>query len=938
MEMTHSYITNISITLFCFLFGTLGVNGQDIENKQNPDSLLTISQELTTGAITSISGEEIMVQYFGSITNALNGKLSGLFVTENYGEPGTNEASLSIRGYGNYYNRTIKIYVDGFETDQSYLESISPSEIEQIAVLKDAAALASFGMKGSNGVLWVTTKRGVSGKMKVDFKLKTSTQQATGIYKPLRSYDFANLYNEAVSNDNGNVWSPAYSDDELQAYQDGTGTDVDWYDETLKKMGRLTNGNLSFKGGNDYSRFFVDFGYLNHQGIYDVPTNDETSNALQNKYNLRLNLDFKMFEIFEGQVDVAGIADDRKSPNGSEASLWNSMMNYPSNIYPVQNANDTWTGTTIYPNNPVASINALGYNSTHDRTLQGRFLLKENLDDLTKGLYLEQSVYFNTWTRGSYSRTRNYARILDGVAQTPDQNINYDITEDQATNQWNTKQFTGKIGYSRTFNNHGINSAVSYLVQNTNVDANQNSTAGVQNIYNYENIGGFLNYNLSKKYMAEFGFAYSGSDNYAKRNRWGFYPTLSLAWDVSKEAFLNDNEFVNSLQLRASAGKTGNDEQLGRRYIYMKYYTNTTTYNTGVASIVGSTGRSLLYTPNEDVFAEQSIKYNLGVDAKLLNHLALTLDGFMDKRSGILTQVNTYSAIYGITPPVMNVGEVTTKGIEAMLNYNNRIGDFNYSLGAMAMFSDNTIDYVAEIPMYENARVTGNAIGSRFGFEADGFYDVTDFNSDGSLMPGLAYPTFGVVQPGDIKYKDISEDGFIDDGDRVKIGTPYFPEATYALNVNMQFKGFDFALLLQGVTGREISLLDIPGISIPYANNSNAYPLIKDRWAYYPDQGIDTRASAKYPRLSAITNSNNYQYSSFWQKNADYLKVRHIELGYTLPASITQKLAISNARIYFNAHNLLSFSWLEDNYGIDPENMTGYPSMKSVTMGININL
>jgi TonB-linked SusC/RagA family outer membrane protein len=944
MEMTHSYMKNFSITLICCLIGALGVKGQDVPTKQQTESTTSTSKESpsasgsSTGAFSVITGEELMVNYFGSINNALNGKLSGLVVTEGFGEPGSDGGSMSIRGYGNLDNRNVKIYVDGFEADHTFLESLAPSEIETITILKDGAALASYGMKGSNGILLVKTKRGEAGKTKIDFNLKTGTQQVTGIYKPLRSYDFASLYNEAVSNDNGMEWSPVYSTQQLQAYQNGTGTDVDWYDETLKDMGTYTNANLTFKGGDQNARFFTNFGFLNNTGIYDVPTNDEMSNALQNKYNVRLNLDFKMLRIFEGQVDVGGIVDDRKSPVGTEGSLWNAMANYPSNIYPVKNPNGSWTGSTIYPNNPVATTNALGYNSTHDRTLQGRFMLRENLDNLTKGLYLEESVYFNTWTRGTYNRTRNYERVINGVVQTPDLNTNFVIFDDNGTNQWNTKQFNARLGYSRTFDNDIVSGAVTYRVQNINVDANQNGPAGLQNDYNFENIGGFVNYSKSNKYAAEFGFAYSGSDNYAKGNRWGFYPTLSASWDVSKEDFLKDNDVVNSLRLRASVGKTGNDESVGQRYLFMKYYSGTQTFNTGNTSIVGNGGSILLNTPNEDIFAEQSLKYNFGVDAKIVNHLTLTLDAFLDKRSGIVTIENTYSAVFGAIPPYLNVGEVTTKGIESMLNFSNKIGDFAYSVTAMALFTNNTIDYAAEIPMYQNARITGNPIGSRFGFEAIGFYDVSDFNADGSLKDGIPVPTFGVVQPGDIKYKDIFEDDLIDDADRVKIGAPYFPTTTYSLNIDLKYKGFDAKVLFQGVSGREISLLDVRNLSIPFADNSNAYPLIKDRWAYYPEQGIDTRATAKYPRLSATTNTNNYVGSTFWQKNADYLKLRNIEIGYSLPESLAQKVSLSSIRIYFNAHNLLSFSSLEDEYGIDPESISGYPAMKSITMGININL
>jgi TonB-linked SusC/RagA family outer membrane protein len=940
MKMINIYINKTFITFAGFLLLTLSVQGQDSLPNVQPDSIAnhsTTDSLLTTGSLYSITGAELMRNYSGSLTNALNGLIPGLVVTEITGKPGSRTASLSIRGYGNYYSRSITVYVDGFETGMNYLESISPSEIEQISVLKDAAALATFGMKGANGVLLVTTKRGDVGKTKVDFNFRTGMQLPAEIYKPLRSYDYANLYNEAKSNDKGMVWTPQYSADQLQAYKNGTGNDVDWFDEALSNNGKYTDGNLSFKGGNEGARYFTTFGYLNNKGIYDVPTNDETSNALQNRYNVRLNVDFNMFKVIEGKVDVGGIIDDRQSPNISDNTLWNSMINYPSNIYPVGSSSTQWTGTSVYPNNPVASINALGYTSTHDRTMQGRFSLKEKLDDITKGLYLEQTVYFNTWTRGTYNRTRNYARYINSVVQTTDQNTNFVIMDDNGTNQWNTKHFTGTLGYKRSFNEHILTANFNYLIQSINLDESTNGSLGLQTKFNSENLGGVLNYNYSQKYVAEFGFAYSGTDNFAKGNRWGFYPSFSMAWNLSEEQFLKNNETINALKLRASVGKTGDDKFYAQRYPFMEYYTQTSQFITSPTVTTNRTGYILLFTPNEDIFAEQSIKYNIGINTTLLKKLTVSLDGFVDKRSGIVTVDNTLSAIYGAIPQFLNIGKVTTKGAEANLLYKNEIGKVGYFVSGNLLYTNNTLDYKGEIaPASSNAAETGKAMGTRFGLEANGFYDITDFNPDGSLIASRPIPTFGAVQPGDIAYKDLNSDGYVDEKDKTDIGTPNFPTTTYSFSAGVNSHGFDLQLMFQGVAGRSVNLLDYPQ-AVAFKKNGNVYPIAQDRWAYYPSEGIDTRSIAKYPRLSTLNNANNYQNSTFWQKNGNYLKLRSIEIGYTLPETLLKKAGLSNLRISLNAMNLLSFSWLESNYSIDPQN-NRYPSMKSFLIGININL
>jgi TonB-linked SusC/RagA family outer membrane protein len=943
MKMNHSYISKSFVAFACFLLWTLGVNGQDTLAGQKPDSSARISEvsgvepQSISAAFSTISGDELMNQYSGSITNALNGKLSGLIVREGFGDPGSKNSSLSIRGYGNFYSRGIMIYLDGFETGYNYLESLSPSEIESITVLKDPAELAPYGMKGANGVLLVTTKRGKEGKTKVGFNMKTGTQQVTGLYKPLRSYDYARLYNEATSNDNGMEWNPKYSESELSAYQNGTGTDVDWYDQTLKNSGSYTDANLTFDGGDANARYFAYFGYLNNKGIYDVPTNDETSNALQNKYNIRLNLDFKMFKIVYGKVDVGGIVDDRKSPNRGVDSLWYDFGKYPSNIYPVQNSDGSWTGTSIYPNNPVASIKARGYNFTHDRTLQGRFLLKEKLDALTSGLYLEQSVAFNTWTRGTYSRTRNYERVINGVVQTRDENTDYLPNDDNGTNQWNTKDFMATLGYARKFNKNEVNGKINYLLQAIDVDANQNGVAEEQNIYHYENIGGLINYSYNEKYSANLGFGLSGSDNYAKGNRWGFYPSISASWKLSNEQFLKDNKYLTFLNLRASAGKSGNEQFYFRRYLYMEYYYINGTFYTGRNDIKGNEGNSLIYTPNEDIFAEQSVKYNIGLDATVMDKLSVSLDGFIDKRTDIIIYDESISAVVGAYASFRNIGEMTTKGTEVNLLYKNKVGKIGYFVSGMLEYTNNKMEYFAEIaPPSKDAAQTGKPIGTFFGLEDNGFYDISDFNPDGSLNASLPFPTFGKVQPGDIKYKDLSGDGIVDERDMVEIGAPDFPKTTYSFSMGIDAKGFDFQFMFQGAAGRTVNLLNYPQTKA-FANNHNAFPIAEDRWAYYPEEGIDTRSSAKYPRLSTQDNSNNYRNSTFWQKNGNYLKLRQIELGYTLPKSVVAKAGLSNVRINISAINPLSFSWLEKNYGIDPLT-TMYPAMKSFIVGININL
>ncbi len=913
---------------------TIKINAKEKE----PGALFSVDRETSTAAVSFVDGNTLYKTSNANISNTLYGLLPGLTVMQGSGQPGYDAATLSIRGLGTYNNQEYTVYVDGFQTNFSYFQYLSPNEIESVAILKDAAALATFGMKGANGVLWVTTKRGQEGKAQIQFRARTGIQKPVKINKPLESYNFARLYNEAASNDNGRVWNPVYSENQLQAYKSGLGVNTDWYAETLNENAPYSAIDGSFSGGNEATRYFVLVGYMNNNGLYNTTNDDIHSNAKMNQYTIRTNLDFNAFEIFEGKIDIGGRIEDRKYPNYDGYKLWNNLAKYPSNIYTPKNESGTWTGTTTYPDNPLASIQDLGYHSTHDRTLQANFRLKEKLDFILDGLYLAQGISFSSWNRGTYNITKDYARYIGSVQQTTNKETNPEIYDDNGTNQWNWTQFTQGIGYSQDWGKNSVKAEVAYLHHTYKVDATQNGAAGIHINYAHQNVGGRINYGFDKRYVAEFGFSYSASDNYAKGDRWGFYPTISGAWIVSNEEFLQENEKVDFLKIRASVGQSAFDNFSNGRYLYQKYYKNSGSYPTGNDEPQWNGGMELAYVSNPDIFAEKSTKYNLGVDASMFGKLNVVFDAYMDKRTGIVTRDNSIMAVLGTTPPYLNVGEVTNKGVEVSLNYTGQVGELTFHLGAIGAYNSNKIDYMAEIPpVSPNAAQTGRPVGTLFGYAADGFYDITDFDENGNLVNGIPVPAFGAVQPGDIKYVDQNNDTKINEADLVQVGKNYFPKFNYSFSIGAEYKGFDFSMILQGVAGRTVNLLDAGSQSLAFVDNGNAYALAEGRWAYYPEQGIDTRATATYPRLSTMANSNNYTNSTFWMKNGNFLKLRNIELGYTIPKTVGKKIGVSDARIFVNGANLFTFSSLLKDYNIDPEVMTGYAAMKSMNIGVSVN-
>ena len=916
----------------------------DVSNNlpKQPELLFRSSADRSTAAISSISGETAYQTPTSNLTNTLYGLLPGLSVMQGSGQLGYDIATMTIRGKGTFNeDDSFAVFVDGFEIDPSFVSTLLPSEIDRIYVLKDAAALSIFGMRGANGVLWIETKRGEVGKIKVDLNVRTGWQSPKQITKPLGSAQYASYYNEAVSNDNGNVWAPYYSQEQISRYQMGQGTDVDWYDEVLKPSGSFTSTDVSVSGGTDNVRFFTMLGYMNSNGFYDVDRDDTHSNTRFDQYTIRTNLDFTVFKIFDGRIDIGGRMTDNKRPNYSDDQLWYNLATYPNNIYNIYDGrpdNDHWSGTMTHPDNPAASVRGLGYQSNRDRSFQANFSLRERLDFITPGLYLTESASFAAWTRGTYNMVRNYTRWLNGTAQTADVNSDYAPEDDRGTNQWSWNQFRIQAGYDRAFGAHSLTAAVNYEHYRRFVDADMNGNAGIQTTYAHQAINGRFNYAYDARYIAEFGFSYSGSDNYAPGNRFKFYPSASIAWILSNEQFLKSSKAVNQLKLRFSVGSSGYDYYAGGRYLYYQYYVSGNAFPTGNDG--NPTWQSSLvpaYLADPNLTSEKSVKYNFGLDAGLFRSLQLSLDLFMDKRSGIVTQDNSYPAGFGVNPPYRNVGKVTTRGLELSMNYDKTFGDFSLHIGGMLSCIKDKIDYMAEVPPASpQAAATGNPLGAIFGYQDDGFYDISDFDEDGNLISTLPYPTFGAVQPGDVRYADQNGDMIIDEQDKIKISDGANPNLYYALNARFTYKGFDLGFLLQGVGNREIDLLDAASKVIAFRDNSTIYDIATNRWAYYPEQGIDTRGIAKYPRLTTEDNTNNYQKSTLWIENGNFLTLRNIEIGYTLPTHIGAKLGLQKLRIYVSGVNLLSFSALKRKYQMDPERMTGYPGVKSYNIGLSV--
>ena len=910
-------------------------------------SLSLPAQDYGTGAISTASGDDLYKTVNPNLTNTFVGNFSGMNVYQGTGELGSNNGKWMIRGIGSYGMGSwsmAKFFVDGFEVNAEYVCAISPSEIEKVEVLKDAAALALYGEKGANGIIRITTRRGVEGKTSVQARVRYGIQAPQSMNKPLGSFEYASLYNQAVSNDNGMRWTPVYSEEQLAAYRDGTGIDVDWYDKAMRDYGTFSDVDVILNGGTRGARYNINLDYVGNQGLLSAKNSDSTKNLGYNRFNVRANLDFSVLKIFEVRFDMGGRIEMLHRPNYAISSLFSNLQKYPSNIYDVYDdeACENYSGTAVYPNNPYASVHGLGWYSYKGRSLQTNLSVRENLDMVTPGLYMEEAVSLYSYTLSTYSKTANYARWHNGSTTTTDQTTTLTASGYGSAGMQDRKQGRITAGYDHAFGKHHLTTALNFYLSAFKGDGYFSYK------YNVANLNGFVNYVYDGRYVVEAAFSEFGNDAYAPGHRWAFYPTVSAAWVVSNEEFMKGSAF-DWLKVRASAGLSGYSDSAATsvladysskgRYLFKDYYTYSYigSFYTGATSGTWQTTLVPMFVPNKNVHSEKSLKYNLGVDARI-GGLSASIDAFLDKRSDILTLDKSLMGYYGKQYSFSNSGKMTNAGFEVELGYSGKTGDFAYGIDGMLSFARNRVDFMDEVPAaHSYNEATGRPFGTYIGLVADGFYDITDFDDSGNLVPTLPTPAFGAVQPGDIKYIDLDKNGIVDQNDVTRIGRSWVPEWGFAMNFRFGWKGFDFQCMMQGVAGVSANLLSNWNQNVAFVDNGNAYEIARGAWAYYPAEGIDNRAGATYPRLTTRSNQNNYRDSSFWIKDASFLKCRNLELGYSFDAEKLQKAHISGLRCFVSAQNVFTISPFQRDYNLDPENLSGlYPAIKSFNAGVSI--
>lgn len=885
---------------------------------------------LSTGSSSAISGSELTSTLVASYPIALAGRLTGLTTSQNSGQPFNEGYALRLRG------QSPLIFIDGIPRSVS---EIGIEEIESVTVLKDAVSLAMLGVRGANGAVSIITKKGISSGQKISFTSQYGIQQPIQnlISKPLDAFNYATLYNEALANDGLSVANNGFSQAAINAYQTGSDPlrypNVNWTDEVLRKSAAVARYNLNTSGGNEFVRFFVNLEHFRQDGLLktrdDINTKYST-NANFVGYFIRSNVDVKLTENLSAGLYVQGrILTDNSPGNFGTESIFNSLRATPNSAYPIFNADGTYGGSSQFQNNIVAQGVSAGYSKTNTRTVLSDFYLKYNLDDLSKGLWVKARASFFSNLAENYIRNKSFAVFeqVGGFGTSTPVYRQYNNNTDQANGNniafQNRSDFQEvSFGYQHDFGLHGIDAVVL---------ANRDNLINGSNLpYTIQGISGHVSYNYDKKYLAEVSFSQSGANRYPDKGgfKYGFFPALGLGWNIHQEDFLKGNNWLNQLKLYASYGKVGRDNGA--------YYTYQQVYNGAPGAIFGSSAGTATtigesYLANPAITWEHAKMLNIGVDASFLNdRLGLNVAYYKNNYADLSIVRGMSNAILGISYPNENIGKQDYYGWEAQLSWNERKKGWGYFVNFNASLQNSKLIYNAEANQrYDWMQRTGHPVGQNYGYIAEGLFR--------SQQEITGYPTIEgyVPQPGDIKYRDLNGDGIINQYDQTTIGSQK-PSLFLGARLGFNIGNLDVSALVQGVINQEVYLSGNSYWEFQ-GGTAQAYQNHLNRWT------TATATTAEYPRLT--TNSgprngavNNFVTSSFWLRNGDFLKLRNVELGYTLPVKLTQKVGVKSTRIFANGLNLWTLSSKTFN-GADPENFNGtYPIERVFSFGLNIQL
>lgn len=892
-----------------------------------------LDSEESTAAVSVITSDKTDRRSAKNIGNSIIGEGNGLISLQNGGRYAAQNPTFYVRGLQTLNgNNAPLILVDGIERDITY---VTPEEVESVSILKDAAAVALYGYKGTNGAVLVTTKRGKYESRSIKFTYDHLFNSLVRKPKFVDGYTYGLAINEARINDG---LTPRYSQQELNALRDGSMPylypNVNWVDETFRNSAMTNKYNIEFRGGAKNFRYYTMVDLISDKGFIKNPSENE-GYSTQDKYvkgNLRMNLDIKLTPLTDVRVNLLGVLQETSRP-GDQADLWSMVYNVPSAAFPIRDENcmwggsDTWAGTS----NPVAQSIGAAYYKNHSRSLYFDVTMKQDLSSWLKGLSGTIRVGYDNTSNLYENHSKSYMYSVsapvwaDGEEEPTVNSALYgsDSTmgTDAKVNTFSRRlHFDGGFAYENTFGMHGLYSQLKYEYEYEDPE-------GINNTLYRRNYSWWTHYGYDNRLYADLALVVSGSSRLAPGSKWAFSPTLSGAWVISREKFMQKAAWVDFLKLRASVGIINADYLPGDNvwtYYAQQYSTSGGTYpfDSGWNSEFGRTYLGQMATA--DPSHEKAYKYNIGVDAKLFGALNLSLDLWRQRRSDIwVSSAGKYSSVLGMDAPYENAGKVDSHGMELGLDYTKDFGGVTLNVGGNLMVTKSEIKEMLEEPrLYSNLVETGNSVGQIYGLVAEGL-----FQSEEEIAASPVQ-TFSQVKPGDVKYRDVNGDGLIDANDKMAIGqNATCPEVYYNFHLGAEWKGLGLYAMFQGA-GNYSAVLNTKGMYWPLVGNTNISQYAYDnRWT--PEN-----PNAALPRLSSQANANNYQTSTLWVENRSFLKLRTLEVYYNLPASLLQATKyISNAKLYVRGVDLLCIGKVGDS---DPEAVGFNPLNRSVALGLSV--
>jgi TonB-linked SusC/RagA family outer membrane protein len=896
-----------------------------------------------TGAIATVKGSELVRSPVPNLSSAVVGRIPGLLSVQRSGQPGNDETTLRIRGIGTLDNGNAGplVLVDGVERPFSQIE---PNDIESISVLKDASSTAVYGIRGANGVILITTLRGKEGPAKVSYSGNFSLQVPTRLPKFLDGYDFSRMQLEAQLNDNPTA-TPMFTAAELEKFKDGSDRlfypSTDWFDLMMKKSAPQTQHNVNISGGTSVARYYVSLSYLNQGGLWKEFNTDYSNNDQFKRYNFRSNLDLDITKTTKATVSVGGYSSNRNTSNGG---IFSSILSAATN-----GTAGVWDGKVVTlaranGRNAVIATRG-GFNRYVTNSMNLNFGLTQKLDFITDGLSARVSTSYDS----DYGQSRGFSKTSalyaaeridlngDGVLDPNLRKAQEDgVLNDPSESFTRAKKIytEAAIEYNNKFGDHTIGALLLYSQKKQwYLNPTYYSYIGIP--LGYQDLVTRLTYNYKLRYLIEFNMGRNGSENFPKNNRFGWFPALSGGWVVTAEPFVKNligDQLLSYLKLRVSFGEVGNDKMGTSRFMYYPGEYLSGGGATFGEDAVSKTGYTEGKMGNPDVTWEKSFKQNYGFEMKLFrDKFMFNADYFFEDRSNILTARSTTPApVAAVLQDAYNIGKVQNKGFELEAGWSDKIGDVSYWVKGNYSFARNKVIFRDEAmnATYPYLNRTGRRVGEIFGYQFLGF-----FNNQQEIDE---WPQqFAKVQkPGDVRYADINGDGIVDENDQTPIANPtLIPGINYGFSGGFSYKGFDISALFQG-TG-DFSMSVGSELLLPFSAYGSAMDYIQGRWyAGSPDNNVN----ATIPRLTLnYADMSNYANSSLWIRDASYLRLRNLEVGYKFQGSVLKQIGVSSFRLFLSGQNL--FTWDKLKF-LDPENQASqsmaYPQLKVFNVGCTI--